>query len=77
MSGTAHLTGPRGDVLAWNITTTALFGDWSVVPDGRRNWGRFLFGSPGQRDLLASWRAKAPDYVGYLRGNRTTRSWCR
>ncbi|MBB4689635.1 helix-turn-helix transcriptional regulator [Amycolatopsis jiangsuensis] len=67
MEGAAYVTGPRGDLLIWNRTATALFGDWQQVPGCRRNWGWFLFCSPGYQSLFVDWAAKAGEYVGYLR----------
>ncbi|WP_344860814.1 helix-turn-helix transcriptional regulator [Amycolatopsis ultiminotia] len=67
MEGAAYVTGPRGDLLTWNRTAVALFGDWQQVPEGRRNWGWFLFCSPGYQSLFTDWEAKACEYVGYLR----------
>lgn len=68
LRGAAYVVGPRGDILAWNSATTALFGPWRDLAPEERNWGRLLFDSPGYRDLFVDWRGKAFDYVGYLRG---------
>lgn len=68
MGSVAYITGPRGDILAWNRTAAALFGSWEDVPAEQRNWGRFLFVSPGYHDVWVDWAGKAFDFVGYLRG---------
>lgn len=67
MRGAAYVVGPRADILAWNSAALALFGAWGDLPAEQRNWGRFLFETPGYRDLFVNWRGKAFDYVGYLR----------
>lgn len=39
----------KGDVLAWNAMSSALHGDWTLVPDHRRNLNRLRF-LPDPRD---------------------------
>jgi transcriptional regulator with XRE-family HTH domain len=71
----ACIIGRRYDFLAWNDAHSAVFGDPSQMPDGRRNllWGIFM--DPGRRTLHADWnegsrrlvarfRAQAARHVG-------------
>ncbi|GII54425.1 hypothetical protein Pth03_28140 [Planotetraspora thailandica] len=34
----AHVWGRRTDVLAWNQTASAVFGDWAARAPQERNW---------------------------------------
>lgn len=63
----AYVVGRRADVLAWNRTATALFGDWGALPVQERNWARMVFLSDSSRDLFVDWEAKAADIVSALR----------
>ncbi|MBQ1016601.1 helix-turn-helix domain-containing protein [Micromonospora sp. D93] len=63
----AYVWGPRTDVLAWNQTASALFGDWAARAPQDRNWARITFLDPASRDLFPDWETKAYDVVGQLR----------
>ncbi|MGP4100495.1 helix-turn-helix domain-containing protein [Nonomuraea sp. KM90] len=63
----AYVWGRRTDVLAWNRTASALFGDWAARAPQERNWARIAFLDPAARRLFADWEAKASDVVGNLR----------
>jgi transcriptional regulator with XRE-family HTH domain len=63
----AYVNGFRMDVLGWNRTAAALFGDWAQLPPEERNWGRLIFLSPAMRDLFIDWEAKATGIAGILR----------
>ncbi|CAL9440505.1 hypothetical protein SUDANB6_02228 [Streptomyces sp. enrichment culture] len=63
----AYITGRRTDVLAWNRTAAALFGDWDELPAQERNWARLVFLRPAYRELFVDWEQKASDVVSYLR----------
>ncbi|GAA1312705.1 DNA-binding protein [Planotetraspora silvatica] len=63
----AYVWGRRTDVLAWNRTASALFGDWAARAPQERNWARITFLDPAARRLFADWESKAYDVVGNLR----------
>ncbi|MFF3945941.1 helix-turn-helix domain-containing protein [Streptomyces sp. NPDC001902] len=63
----AYVWGRRTDVLAWNRTASALFGDWAERAPEDRNWARITFLDPAARRLFADWESKAADVVGQLR----------
>ncbi|WP_126638888.1 helix-turn-helix transcriptional regulator [Embleya hyalina] len=63
----AYVSGWRSDILAWNRTAAALFGDWDAVPPRERNWARLLFLQPEHRRLFVDWKSRAADIVGGLR----------
>ncbi|HEX9375580.1 MAG TPA: helix-turn-helix transcriptional regulator [Actinomycetota bacterium] len=48
----ASVVGPRYDILAWNRAEAALKGDYSTLPEGRRNVMWLVFTQPAWRDLL-------------------------
>jgi transcriptional regulator with XRE-family HTH domain len=63
----AYVWGRRTDVLAWNRTASAVFGDWAARAPRDRNWARITFLDPAARELFVDWEAKAADVVGQLR----------
>lgn len=63
----AYVWGRRTDVLAWNRTASAVFGDWAARAPRDRNWARLTFLDPASRELFVDWDAKAADVVGQLR----------
>ena len=63
----AYVWGRRTDVLAWNRTASALFGDWAERAPQDRNWGRITFLDPAARRFFVDWESKASDVVGHLR----------
>lgn len=63
----AYVWGRRTDVLAWNRTASALFGDWAARAPQDRNWARITFLDPAARQLFVDWESKASDVVGQLR----------
>jgi AraC-like DNA-binding protein/transcriptional regulator with XRE-family HTH domain len=54
----AYVTGLRGDVIAWNEATEALY-RCSTIPVTRRNVLAFLFGQPDVRRLVVNWEDQA------------------
>lgn len=69
----AYVTGWRSDLLAWNRTAAALFGDWDQLPPRERNWARLMFLSPGSRRLFTDWETQAAAAVGALRQHAVCR----
>ncbi|WP_431037711.1 helix-turn-helix domain-containing protein [Streptomyces sp. P6-2-1] len=63
----AYIWGRRSDVLAWNRTAGALFGDWDTRTPRELNWGRILFLDPASRKLFVDWETTAYDVVRQLR----------
>ncbi|MEW2545358.1 helix-turn-helix transcriptional regulator [Streptomyces sp. NPDC047002] len=63
----AYVWGRRSDVLAWNQTASAVFGDWAARAPRDRNWARITFLDPASRRLFTDWDGKARDVVGQLR----------
>ncbi|MFC0108017.1 helix-turn-helix domain-containing protein [Kibdelosporangium aridum] len=63
----AYVWGRRTDILAWNRTASALFGDWAARAPQDRNWARIVFLDPDSQHLFADWETKAADVVGQLR----------
>ncbi|GAA4575417.1 helix-turn-helix domain-containing protein [Planotetraspora kaengkrachanensis] len=63
----AYVWGRRTDVLAWNRTASALFGDWAARAPQERNWARITFLDPAARRFFVDWESKAYDVVGHLR----------
>ncbi|MET7290031.1 helix-turn-helix transcriptional regulator [Streptomyces sp. NPDC005573] len=63
----AYVVGRRSDILAWNRTAAALFGDWAELPAAERNWARLVFLRPEYRELFVDWEQKAIDIVCALR----------
>lgn len=63
----AYVWGRRSDVLAWNQTASAVFGDWTARLPQDRNWARITFLDPASRKLFTDWDTKARDVVGQLR----------
>ncbi len=63
----AYIWGRRTNVLAWNRTASALFGDWAARAPEDRNWARITFLEPVSQELFLDWDAKAADVVGQLR----------
>jgi transcriptional regulator with XRE-family HTH domain len=71
----ACIIGRRYDFLAWNEAHSAVFGDPSEMPDGRRNLVWSIFTDPARRSLHTDWakgsrrlvarfRAQAARHVG-------------
>jgi transcriptional regulator with XRE-family HTH domain len=69
----AYLLGPRTDVLAWNAAATAMLGEATRAPDGRRNLLWWLFTSSDlsrtqrratARNTLARFRAEQARRIG-------------
>jgi transcriptional regulator with XRE-family HTH domain len=63
----AYVWGRRSDVLAWNETASAVFGDWAARAPQDRNWARVTFLAPTSREIFTDWDSKARDVVGQLR----------
>ena len=54
----AYVYGRRGDILAWNETTEAVY-RCHLVPPPRRNTYLFVFAQPEVRKLIINWRDQA------------------
>jgi transcriptional regulator with XRE-family HTH domain len=63
----ACITGRRFDFLAWNDAHSAVFGDPSEMPDGRRNLIWSIFMDPGRRTLHSDWNRGARRLVARFR----------
>jgi transcriptional regulator with XRE-family HTH domain len=63
----ACITGRRFDFLAWNDAHSAVFGDPSEMPDGRRNLIWSIFMDPGRRALHSDWNRGARRLVARFR----------
>lgn len=63
----AYVVGRRTDILAWNVASLRVFGDWSLMPAAHRNWAHLIFRDPASKRLFVDWERKAEDVVGYLR----------
>lgn len=63
----AYVWGRRGDVLAWNVAATTIFGRWFERPAEQRNWTRIVFLDPAARDYFLDWENKAAEVVHQLR----------
>ncbi|QNP70545.1 helix-turn-helix domain-containing protein [Streptomyces roseirectus] len=63
----AYILGRRTEILAWNRSASAVFGDWSALPPAERNWARLVFLDPAYQRLFVPWDQKASDIVAILR----------
>ncbi|MFJ3900710.1 helix-turn-helix transcriptional regulator [Streptomyces sp. NPDC090025] len=63
----AFVLGRRGDILAWNRMSRALFGDFDSWEPHERNMARMIFLDPNSRDLYPEWECKAVEVVSVLR----------
>ncbi|MFR9726629.1 helix-turn-helix transcriptional regulator [Streptomyces sp. MS19] len=63
----AYVLGRRMDVLAWNDAASALFGDFSAMPEDRRNLVWHLFRVPAARSLYPEWERVARQGISHLR----------
>ncbi|MGW8379249.1 helix-turn-helix domain-containing protein [Streptomyces sp. ODS28] len=63
----AFVLGRRMDILAWNPMATALFTDFSQLPENHRNHVWLLFCDPAVRELHADWESTARSSVAMLR----------
>jgi transcriptional regulator with XRE-family HTH domain len=63
----ASVTGRRFDFLAWNEAHSAVFGDPSEMPDGRRNLVWSIFMDPARRTLHKDWNIGARRLVARFR----------
>ncbi|MEU6497073.1 helix-turn-helix transcriptional regulator [Streptomyces sp. NPDC046984] len=63
----AYVWGRRSDVLAWNQTASAVFGNWAARAPQDRNWAKVTFLDPASHKLFTDWDTKARDVVGQLR----------
>jgi transcriptional regulator with XRE-family HTH domain len=65
----AFVTGPRWDVLAWNLPARAFFFDFESVAPEERNLVWLAFTSPALRALLVDWPTRAQDILARFRGD--------
>ena len=63
----AVVLGRRMDILAWNPMAAALYTDFGLLPDARRNYVRLLFTDPIVRGMHREWEHDARDAVAALR----------
>ena len=63
----AVVLGKRLDILEWNSAAAALYTDYSLIPDGRRNYVRLLFTDAVIRGMHREWEHDARDAVAALR----------
>ncbi|MDG4857797.1 helix-turn-helix transcriptional regulator [Streptomyces sp. T-3] len=63
----AYVVGRRTDILAWNRSCAALFGDFASWRAEDRNWARMIFLNKSVQALFLDWESKASDVVSYLR----------
>ncbi len=63
----ACITGRRYDFLVWNEAHSAVFGDPSEMPDGRRNLLWSIFMDPARRTLHTDWNQGARRLVARFR----------
>jgi transcriptional regulator with XRE-family HTH domain len=63
----ACIIGRRYDFLTWNDAHSAVFGDPSEMPDGRRNLLWSIFMDPGRRTLHPDWSVGARRLVARFR----------
>jgi transcriptional regulator with XRE-family HTH domain len=63
----AIVLGRRLHILDWNSAATALFVDFSTIPESDRNYMRLVFTDPRIRGLHAEWDHDARDAVAALR----------
>ncbi len=63
----ACITGRRFDFLVWNDAHSAVFGDPSEMPDGRRNLLWSIFMDPERRTLHEDWNTGARRLVARFR----------
>jgi AraC-like DNA-binding protein/transcriptional regulator with XRE-family HTH domain len=62
----AYLLGRRGDLLAWNEATEAVY-RCHLIPATRRNTYMFLFAQPDVRKLIVNWDSQARQQIAELR----------
>lgn len=55
----AYIRTPRWDVVAWNDTAAALFGDYGALPPEDRNVLKLVFTVPAYRELMVDWEGDA------------------
>ncbi|WP_327680952.1 helix-turn-helix transcriptional regulator [Streptomyces sp. NBC_00467] len=63
----AYVVGRRLDILGWNRTARALFGDFAALSAKDRNMARMVFLDPNATDLYMDWECKATEVVSVLR----------
>lgn len=67
VAGPAYITGRRWDVLAWNRSACALFGDFEQMSGKERNILWFYFTSSTLRQMLIDWEDHAETMVAKFR----------
>ncbi|AVV46359.1 helix-turn-helix transcriptional regulator [Streptomyces sp. ID05-04B] len=65
----AYVVDRRLDILGWNRLTTAVFGDWGLLPPGERNAARLAFLSSEARERFADADSNALRIARALRMN--------
>ncbi|MEO1521304.1 MAG: helix-turn-helix transcriptional regulator [Cyanobacteria bacterium J06633_2] len=68
-SSPAYITGQRWDLLAWNRSACAIFGDFELLPIGERNILWFVFMNENLRQILVDWEAHARLVIAQFRAN--------
>ncbi|MFL5849828.1 MAG: helix-turn-helix transcriptional regulator [Solirubrobacteraceae bacterium] len=69
----AYVTGPRGDVLAWNAAATRVFHDWGAEPVERRNLLWWLFVDPSWDRSSPNWESTAKHTLARFRAQHARR----
>ncbi|WP_051247939.1 helix-turn-helix transcriptional regulator [Inquilinus limosus] len=55
----AYIKTARWDIVAWNAATTALFGDYALIPPDQRNSLWLIFTDPRYRRMMPDWEEGA------------------
>jgi transcriptional regulator with XRE-family HTH domain len=67
VAGPAYLATACLDVLAWNTTLSAVFGDLETLPPEERNMIWLVFASPSHRASIPNWEADARGMLARFR----------
>ncbi|HEX8047310.1 helix-turn-helix transcriptional regulator [Rhizobium sp.] len=65
----AYVLGRRWDVLAWNASSVALFGDYGLLEGDARNTVHRVFTDPAHRQLLVDWEIVAANSLAMFRAD--------
>lgn len=55
----AYIKTARWDIVAWNAATTAIFGDYALIPPDQRNSLWMIFADPRWRRMIPGWEDAA------------------
>jgi transcriptional regulator with XRE-family HTH domain len=65
----AYVTGWRWDLLAWNVASAAVFGDYSCLEGDQRNIMSMVFANPAHRAMLTDWEPLARSTLATFRAD--------